>query len=178
MLARMTTTLISGANRGLGYETARRLREAGHDVWMSSRDPSRGRAAAEALGARFVALDVTDDASVAAAVRRVETETGLDVLVNNAGIGAFASVADMEPAEFRRVVETNLVGVFNFCHAAIPAMRRAGGGYIVNISSLAGTNAFAGRRASGTRTDSPVRAPTTISLQPVAASIPGIASTG
>jgi len=74
-------------------------------------------------------------------------DSRLDVLVNNAGVGSFASVADMDPAEFRRVIDTNLVGVFNFCHAAIPAMRATGGGFIVNISSLAATNAFAGGAA-------------------------------
>ena len=67
----MTTTLITGANKGLGYETARRLLAAGHDVWVAARDEERGRAAAEELGARFVALDVTDDASVAAAAEHV-----------------------------------------------------------------------------------------------------------
>ena len=82
----MTTTLITGANKGLGREAARRLLADGHDVWVAARDPERGRAAAEALGARFVALDVTDDASVAAAAEHVAAEGGLDVLVNNAGI--------------------------------------------------------------------------------------------
>ena len=82
-LGRMTTTLITGANKGLGYETARRLIAEGHDVWIGARDPERGQAAADELGARYVALDVTDDASVAAAV---ETVGALDVLVNNAGI--------------------------------------------------------------------------------------------
>ena len=71
----------------------------------------------------------------------------LDVLVNNAGIGIFAPVPDMDPADFRRVIETNVIGVFNMCHAGVPAMRRSGGGSIINISSLAGTNAFAGGAA-------------------------------
>ena len=83
----MTTTLITGANKGLGRETARRLLAAGHTVWMGARDPERGRAAAEELGGRFVALDVTDDDSVAAAAATVAAgHGGLDVLVNNAGI--------------------------------------------------------------------------------------------
>lgn len=82
----MTTTLITGANKGLGYETARRLLGDGHDVWVAARDPDRGAAAAERLGARFVALDVTDEASVAAAADVVARAGGLDVLINNAGI--------------------------------------------------------------------------------------------
>ena len=72
----MTTTLITGANRGLGFEAARRLLADGHDVWIAARDAERGRAAAEELGARFVELDVTDDASVAAAA---DTVGALDV---------------------------------------------------------------------------------------------------
>ena len=92
----MTTTLITGANRGLGYETARRLLAEGHDVWIGARDDARGREAAEALGARHVALDVTDDASVAAAV---ETVGALDVLINNAGIsGGMVPCRDVTPA--------------------------------------------------------------------------------
>jgi NAD(P)-dependent dehydrogenase (short-subunit alcohol dehydrogenase family) len=79
----VTTTLITGANRGLGFETARQLAAAGHQVWIGARDNSRGQEAADAVGARFVQLDVSDDASVAAAV---ETVGELDVLVNNAGI--------------------------------------------------------------------------------------------
>ena len=85
----MTTTLITGANRGLGFEAARRLIADGHEVWLGARDADRGRAAAEELGARFVKLDVTDDASVAAAADAVGA---LDVLINNAGI-----VGDRKP---------------------------------------------------------------------------------
>lgn len=82
----MTTTLITGANKGLGFETARRLVAAGHTVYIGSRDPERGRRAAEELGARAVVLDVTDDASVAAAAKTIEADGGLDVLINNAGV--------------------------------------------------------------------------------------------
>src|SRR5213596_381399 len=82
----MTATLITGANKGLGFETARRLVAAGHTVYIGSRDAERGRSAAEQLGARTVQLDVTDDASVDAAARAIEAGGGLDVLVNNAGI--------------------------------------------------------------------------------------------
>jgi NAD(P)-dependent dehydrogenase (short-subunit alcohol dehydrogenase family) len=77
---------ITGSNKGLGYETARQLIAAGHTVYIGARDPERGRAAAERLGARFIWLDVTDDASVAAAAKTIEADGGLDVLVNNAGV--------------------------------------------------------------------------------------------
>jgi NAD(P)-dependent dehydrogenase (short-subunit alcohol dehydrogenase family) len=79
----MTTTLITGSNKGLGYEAARRLLERGHDVWVSARDEDRGQKASAELGARFVQLDVTSEGSVAAAV---QTIGHLDVLINNAGI--------------------------------------------------------------------------------------------
>src|ERR1700756_3626739 len=82
----MTTTLITGANKGLGFETARRLIAAGHTVYVSSRDAERGHRAAGQLGARMAHIDVTDDASVAAAAKAIEADGGLDVLVNNAGI--------------------------------------------------------------------------------------------
>jgi NAD(P)-dependent dehydrogenase (short-subunit alcohol dehydrogenase family) len=72
---------------------------------------------------------------------------GLDILVNNAGIGTFSTVADMPAAAWAAVLDTNLTGVFNACHAAIPRLRERGGGFIINISSLAGTNAFAGGAA-------------------------------
>jgi NAD(P)-dependent dehydrogenase (short-subunit alcohol dehydrogenase family) len=68
---------------------------------------------------------------------------GLDFVVNNAGVGVFADVADMQPAQWDEVIDTNLTGVFHVCHAAIPHLRRRGGGFIVNISSLAGKNSFA-----------------------------------
>jgi NAD(P)-dependent dehydrogenase (short-subunit alcohol dehydrogenase family) len=86
----MTTTLITGANKGLGKETARQLLAAGHTVYVGARDETRGRASADELGAHFVALDVTDDASVSAALARIDDEGGLDVVVNNAAIAMLA----------------------------------------------------------------------------------------
>src|SRR4051812_27928039 len=84
---RMTITFITGANKGLGRETARRLIEQGHTVLLGARDVAAGTAAADELGARFVQIDVTDDASVAAAAADVERHEGaVDVLINNAGI--------------------------------------------------------------------------------------------
>src|SRR5947207_4738590 len=82
----MSAILITGANKGLGFETARRLVAAGHTVYAVSRDAGRGRQAAAELGARAVQLDVTDDRSVEAAAAEIGSQGGLDVLVNNAGI--------------------------------------------------------------------------------------------
>ncbi|MEV6375581.1 SDR family NAD(P)-dependent oxidoreductase [Micromonospora musae] len=137
----MTTTLITGANKGLGFETARRLLAVGHTVWVGSRDADRGRAAAERLGARFVLLDVTDDASVAAAVRTVEAAGGLDVLVNNAGIEArkpdngVVTAAEVTGEEMRTMFETNVFGLVRVTHAFLPLLRRSTAPVVVNVSS-------------------------------------------
>ncbi len=137
----MTTTLITGANRGLGHEAARRLLAAGHDVWAAARDADRGRAAAEELGARFVPLDVTDDASVAAAVERVAAESGgLDVLVNNAGIsGGLKPVPEVTPGEVAHVLATNVVGLVRVTQAFLPLLARSGNPVVVNVSSGMGS---------------------------------------
>ncbi|MFF8975500.1 SDR family oxidoreductase [Streptomyces cellulosae] len=137
----MTTTLITGANKGLGFETARRLVEADHTVWVGARDPERGRQAAERIGARFVQLDVTDDASVEAAVKTVEAEGGLDVLVNNAGIeprgegNAIPEGEDTTVEEMRTAFETNVFGVVRVTHAFLPLLRRSPAPVVVNVSS-------------------------------------------
>lgn len=136
----MTTTLITGANKGLGRETARRLLAEGHDVWIGARDQERGRAAAEALGARYVALDVTDDASVAAAVATVGA---LDVLINNAGIsGGMVPVEDVTAALFEQVFATNVFGVVRVTQAFVPLLRRSANPVIVNVSSGMGSHAI------------------------------------
>ncbi|MET4922580.1 SDR family NAD(P)-dependent oxidoreductase [Streptomyces sp. PSRA5] len=83
----MTTTLITGASKGLGFETARRLVAAGHTVHVGSRDPEPGRRAAERLGALPVVLDVTDEASVAAAAKTVTVEEGAEIIVRMAQLG-------------------------------------------------------------------------------------------
>ena len=137
----MTTTLITGANKGLGFETARRLIAAGHTVYAGSRDAERGRQAAERLGARMVLIDVTDDASVAAAAKTIEADGGLDVLVNNAGIemriegnvvpGAAEITADL----MRAVFETNVFGVVRVTHAFLPLLQRSAAPVVVNVSS-------------------------------------------
>jgi NAD(P)-dependent dehydrogenase (short-subunit alcohol dehydrogenase family) len=136
-IAVMTTTLITGANRGLGYEAARRLRAAGHEVWIGARDAARGRAAADALGARFVQLDVTDEASVATAAERLDA---LDVLVNNAGIaGARVAPPATTPADVAPVLETNVLGIVRVTHAFLPLLERSDNPVIVNVSSGMGS---------------------------------------
>lgn len=140
----MTTTLITGANKGLGKETGRLLVEARHTVWIGARDEARGRGAAEELGARFVQLDVTDDASVAAAFATIaDSGTGLDVLVNNAGIARRASGASMSEAldgpSVLEVFDTNAVGIVRATEAALPLLQQSENPVVVNISSALGS---------------------------------------
>jgi NAD(P)-dependent dehydrogenase (short-subunit alcohol dehydrogenase family) len=131
----MTRTLITGANKGLGFESARRLIAAGHIVYVGARDEERGRAAAEELGARFVRLDVTDDASVAAALKQIEADGGLDVLVNNAGIGLLG----LNGPDALKVFDTNAVGIVRVTEAALPLLKRSGNPVVVNVSSALGS---------------------------------------
>jgi NAD(P)-dependent dehydrogenase (short-subunit alcohol dehydrogenase family) len=138
----MTATLITGANKGLGFETARRLVAAGHTVHLASRDAERGRLAAERLGARAVQLDVTDDASVEAAVEAVTAEGGLDVLINNAGTqyemtdsGAVIGAADLTADMMRATFETNVFGMVRVTRAFLPLLQRSAAPVVVNVSS-------------------------------------------
>lgn len=141
----MTTTLITGANKGLGKETARQLIAAGHTVYVGARDEARGRAAARELGARFVRLDVTDDASVAAAFAQVEADGGLDVLVNNAGIeprlegNAIPVPADETADSMRATFETNVFGLVRVTRAFLPLLHKSPAPVIVNLSSGLGS---------------------------------------
>src|SRR3954470_7298562 len=136
----MTTTLITGANKGLGRETARRLLADGHDVWVGARDPAKGEAAARELGSRYVALDVTDDAGVAAAAERVAAEGGVDVLVNNAGIvGPRKAVPELTADDVRQVYETNVLGIVRVTRAFLPCLERSANPVIVNVSSGMGS---------------------------------------
>jgi NAD(P)-dependent dehydrogenase (short-subunit alcohol dehydrogenase family) len=144
----MTTTLITGANKGLGRETARQLLAAGHDVWIGARDEERGRAAAAELGARFVRVDVTDDASVAEAAATVGAAGGLDVLVNNAGVeprlagNAIPTPLDESAADVRRMFETNAFGVIRVTQAFLPLLQRSAAPVVVNVSSGLGSLAM------------------------------------
>lgn len=138
----MTTILITGANQGLGHEAARQLVAAGHTVYIGSRDADRGRRAADETGARTVQLDVTDDASVAAAVKTLEAEGGVDVLINNAGIqaemtpdGAIATPAETTIDMMRTTFETNVFGVVRVLNAFLPLLEQSPNPVVVNLSS-------------------------------------------
>jgi NAD(P)-dependent dehydrogenase (short-subunit alcohol dehydrogenase family) len=140
----MSSILITGANKGLGREAARRLLALGHDVWIGARDAERGREAAEALGGRYVAIDVTDDAGVARAADEVAAATGgaLDVLINNAGIpGTFADVAEVTAADVEAVYAVNVLGPVRTLHAFLPLLCQAPTGIVVNVSSGLGSHA-------------------------------------
>jgi NAD(P)-dependent dehydrogenase (short-subunit alcohol dehydrogenase family) len=137
----MTITFITGANKGLGHETARRLIELGHTVVVGARDPERGTAAAEALGARFVQIDVTDDASVAAAAADIEKHEGaLDVLINNAGVhGPFGDPGALTAGDLLGVFDVNVFGVVRTTTAFLPLLRRSPDPVVVNVSSAMGS---------------------------------------
>jgi NAD(P)-dependent dehydrogenase (short-subunit alcohol dehydrogenase family) len=137
----MTTTFITGANKGLGRETARRLVELGHTVLLGARDTEQGQRAAAAVGARFVRIDVTDDASVAAAAADVAGHEGsIDVLVNNAGIlGSPDDPTTLTGADALDVFDVNLAGVVRATTAFLPLLRRSPDPVIVNVSSGMGS---------------------------------------
>lgn len=133
----MTTTLITGANKGIGFETARQLLALGHDVYLGARDAERGEKAAAALGARFVQLDVTDDASVTGALAAIGAAAGrLDVLVHNAGI---LGHGDVDGPTALRVFDTNAVGIVRVTEAALPLLRKSANPTVVTVSSSAGS---------------------------------------
>jgi NAD(P)-dependent dehydrogenase (short-subunit alcohol dehydrogenase family) len=137
----VTTILITGANKGLGFESARQLLAAGHTVYLGSRDLDRGRAAAGEIGARPIQLDVTDDASVQAAADAIAADGGLDVLVNNAGIApewradGIVAAGDLTADLMRETFETNVFGVVRVLHAFLPLLLRSSAPVVVNVAS-------------------------------------------
>jgi NAD(P)-dependent dehydrogenase (short-subunit alcohol dehydrogenase family) len=157
----MTTELkgkiavVTGGTRGIGYSVTQALLAGGASVFICGRDEQTVKTALKNLGGAGSKVRV---AGIAADVRRYEDCSrvilgaaerfgGIDILVNNAGIGIFKPVDQLSREEWDSIIQTNLSGVFYCCREAIPLMRKRGGGYIFNISSLAGVNPFAGGSA-------------------------------
>jgi 3-oxoacyl-[acyl-carrier protein] reductase len=147
--------IVTGGSKGIGLAIARAFLARGMQVTISARKDGELQEAGRRLGAGDPStptgtgnvLAVRADVRDAGEAQRLVDETvrrfgGVDVLVNNAGIGRFANVADMSLDDWRQIIETNLSGVFYCCRAAIPAMKARGAGFIINISSLAGKNPF------------------------------------
>ena len=136
--------LVTGGSKGLGAAIVSALADSGVSVVSTSRS---GTGDSDPR-IRHVAADVRNPADAARAVEQaVAGFGGLDILINNAGVGHFANVADMTLEQWRDIMDTNVGGIFHCCQAAIPHLRTRGGGWIINISSLASQNAFAGGAA-------------------------------
>jgi len=143
------SAVVTGSTKGIGRAIAEALLDAGARVAVSARDEGEVAAAGKELSRnhekRVLAYrcDVRRETDVAALFEETEHAFGgVDILVNNAGVGLFRNLEEMSLEQWNSVIETNLTGVFLCSRAAIPRMRKRGGGYIVNISSLAGRNAF------------------------------------
>src|SRR5919205_826496 len=140
------TAVVTGGTKGIGLAIAEALAAEGMNVCVGARNLDEVRQAVRELegtgaSATGAACDVRVCEEVEALLAHAAEEFGgVDVLVNNAGIGLSKTVEETSPEEFRSVLETNLFGVFYCCRAAVPEMKRRGGGYIINISSLAGAN--------------------------------------
>ena len=145
------TALITGGTKGIGFAIAEALVRAGANVFVCSRTREEVEEAVQKLGENAAGklCDVRVEEQVKATIDSCGRRFGgVDILVNNAGMGVVGKNVDQtSPEEFRQTLETNLFGVFYFCHHAIPVMRERGGGYIINISSLAGQNPIPGMAA-------------------------------
>ena len=140
----MTITFITGANKGLGYETARRLIGLGQSIVLGARDTERGQAAADRLGARFVPIDVANDESVARAAADIEAHEGrLDLLINNAGIiGAHGPAEDLTGPDAAEIFNTNVSGIVRVMHAFLPLLKRSKHPAVINVGSGMGSLAL------------------------------------
>lgn len=146
--------VVTGGTRGIGRAIAERLLKQGASVAVCGRSPENVRAflkdSHEGADQRLLAeaADMSNLEDVRRFFESVDTRFGgVDFLINNAGIGVFHSVADLTPEQWRRTIDLNLNGVFYCSHEALPRMKKRGAGYIINISSLAGKNPFAGGAA-------------------------------
>src|SRR3954451_14708409 len=139
-----TTVLITGCSSGIGRATAERLAGAGWDVYAPARKPET-LSELEARGCRTLALDVTDEASMRAAVEAVEGEHGaVGALVNNAGYSQSGAIETVPMEKVRAQFETNVFGLVRLCQLVLPGMRRQRAGRIVNLSSMGGKLVFPG----------------------------------
>jgi NADP-dependent 3-hydroxy acid dehydrogenase YdfG len=147
--------VITGGSRGIGFATARLLRREGASVAVVGTNAASLRAAADTLNAdpapgrvEAVSGDVREfDQMVAAMAGTVSALGGVDIVINNAGVGVFKPVAEMSVDEWRLMFDTNVAGIFNTSRAALPHLRARGGGWVINVSSLSGTNPFPGGAA-------------------------------
>jgi 3-oxoacyl-[acyl-carrier protein] reductase len=145
--------IVTGGSRGIGYAIADALLRGGTHVaitgvtrsHLQKAEAELARVAPSGTTVLTFEADVRDQLAVQSLVdETVRRQGGLDIVVNNAGVGWFGSVESQGHEDWRRVMDTNVTGVFNCCKASIPHLRRRGGGWIINISSLAGTNPFVG----------------------------------
>ncbi|HZP81677.1 MAG TPA: SDR family oxidoreductase [Chthonomonadaceae bacterium] len=135
------TAFITGAGSGIGEQIARLFVAQGAQVVVADVDEAGGKRVAESLGAaaRFLRVDVTDSENVRAALETTAAQLGrLDILVNNAGIGFVGNVEETPEADFARLMQVNVHGVFHCCKHAVPIMLRQGRGNIINLASVAG----------------------------------------
>ena len=134
---------ITGCSTGFGEHIAKHVLELGYRVVVTSRDPNDVSELADSGDALILKLDVTDRAQAEAAVKAAEEHYGgIDVLVNNAGIGYFAAVEESDEAEVRKMFEVNVFGLCRMIHVVLPGMRKRGKGCIVNLSSIGGLRSF------------------------------------